>query len=239
MSDVSLPLADELAAAFARMSGLLLSEETVAGALKVVASLAAETISDSAGAGISLMDEAGRRTTAAATDPLVEQADSAQYELEEGPCLTAWAQRTVVRVDDVAADPRWPSWAKAAAKLGVGATLSAPMLAGSSALGAIKVYALAPGVYGPEAERLLGLFASQAAMLVANLRSEEAARRVSDQMREALAGRDVINQAKGYLMVRDNLDEHGALAALIGIAQQEGRTLAGAARDLMSRRLRH
>lgn len=239
MSDVSLPLADELAAAFARMSGLLLSEETVAGALKVVASLAAETISDSAGAGISLMDEAGRRTTAAATDPLVEQADSAQYELEEGPCLTAWAQRTVVRVDDVAADPRWPSWAKAAAKLGVGATLSAPMLAGSSVLGAIKVYALAPGVYGPEAERLLGLFASQAAMLVANLRSEEAARRVSDQMREALAGRDVINQAKGYLMVRDNLDEHGALAALIGIAQQEGRTLAGAARDLMSRRLRH
>jgi GAF domain-containing protein len=238
VSDASLPLADELAAVFARMSGLLLSDETVASALDLVAALAAETISGSIGAGISLMDEAGGRTTAAATGPVVERADTAQYELGEGPCLTAWAQRMAVRVDDIAADGRWPSWAKVAAGLGLGASLSMPMLASGPALGAIKVYAPHPDVYSPGAERLLRMFAGQAAMLVANLRSHEAARRVSDQMRDAMAGRDVINQAKGYLMARDSVDEHGALAALIGISLQDGRSLADAARDLLSARRR-
>ncbi len=40
-----LPLTDELAGVFARMSGLLLSEETVATALGLVSSLARETVS--------------------------------------------------------------------------------------------------------------------------------------------------------------------------------------------------
>lgn len=234
MSDVSLPLADELAVVFARMSGLMLSEETVTSALGVMAVLAAETIPDSAGAGVSLMDDTGRRTTASATDPVVERADSAQYELGEGPCLAAWAQRRMIQVDDIATDERWPSWARVAGGLGLRACLSAPLVANGCALGAMKVYAGRPTVYDSRLERLLGLFAAQAAMLVANLRSHEAARRVSDQMRAALGRRDVINQAKGYVMARDNLDEHGALGVLIGASDQEGRSLADAASDVMA-----
>jgi hypothetical protein len=89
-----LPLADELAAVFARMSGLLLSAETAGAALELITALARETVKGSSGAGITLLDEFGDRITTAATDPLVTLADRLQYELGEGPCLTAWERRT-------------------------------------------------------------------------------------------------------------------------------------------------
>src|SRR3954469_22596951 len=76
-----IPLADELAGVFARMSGLLLSEDTVATSLDLLGALAHETVPGSCGAGVSLI-EAGRRTSAGSTDERVQQADSLQYELD-------------------------------------------------------------------------------------------------------------------------------------------------------------
>src|SRR3954468_17217299 len=94
---VQLPLTEELAAVFARMSGLLLSQETVDTVLGLITSLAAETVPGSGGPGVPPGDEGGHRTAGAATDPLVERADALQYELDEGPCLAAAAVRQVVR----------------------------------------------------------------------------------------------------------------------------------------------
>ena len=107
-----LPLADELSAVSARVAGLLLSEETVTTALGLVSSLALDTVPGAVGAGISIVDERGRRSSGS-TDARVEQADALQYELDEGPCLAASAGRRLVRVDDLAADRRWPRWAAA------------------------------------------------------------------------------------------------------------------------------
>lgn len=215
------PVADELTTVFARMSGLLLSRETVQGALELVTALAAETIPGSVGSGVSLLDAEGRRTTAAATGPLVERADAAQYDAGEGPCLYAWAGRVVVRVDDTSTDDRWPAWAKVAASLGLRSALSVPLVAGDEPLGAMKVYAEAPGAYDERAERRLTLFAGQAAVLLANMVSHEAARRLSDQLKDALRSRDLIGQAKGVLMARENLDEAAAFTMLVAISQRE------------------
>jgi GAF domain-containing protein len=216
---------DELSTIFARMSGLLLSRETVHGALELVTALASETIRDAAGAGVSLLDEQGRRTTAAASDPIVERADAIQYELEEGPCLTAWAQGVVVRVDDTATEQRWPRWTAAAAPLGLHSVLSAPLTTADRTMGAIKVYANQVGAFEAREERLLDLFAQQAAVLLANMQSYDAAHRLSDQLKEALQSRDTIGQAKGILMGRDNIDADTAFAMLVAISQREHRKL--------------
>jgi GAF domain-containing protein len=216
----ALPLADELAALSARMSGLLLSERTVASALSLVTSLATETVPGTIGAGVTLVDERGGKTTAAATDALVERADSAQYELGEGPCLTAWAERTVVRVDDVATETRWPRWVETVRAWGLGAALSAPLVAGDTVLGAIKVYAGLPGAYGERMERLMTMFAAQAAVLLANARSSENARRLSAGLTEAMSARDRINIAKGMVMAREGVDEETAFSTLVDEARR-------------------
>ncbi len=228
-----LPLADELAAVSARMSGLLLSRETVATALSLVTSLAGEVLPGTAGAGVTLFDEDGRRTTAAATGPVVEHLDGLQYELEQGPCLDAWEQRRVVRIDDIAEDDRWPRWTAAAKGSQMRSALSVPLVAGGDALGAIKVYGREPGAFAEREEYLLTMFAAQSAILVANVRSFENARKLSDALTEALRGRDVISTAKGIVMAREHVDEQAAFAMLVRDAREEHRKLRDVAGGLV------
>lgn len=228
-----LPLADELAGAYARMSGLLLSQETVRTALDLVTTLAAETVPGSDGAGVTLVDERGRRSSRASTDARVGQADALQYELDQGPCLTAAARRSVVRVDDVRTDGRWPEWCRAVEAVGVRSAVSAPLVAGDRALGAIKVYASQPGVYDSRSERLLSLFAAQAAVLVHNVQSHERARQLSDGLKAALTSRDRVATATGVLMGRDGLDSEAAFVRLAALAQQQQRALHEVAVDVV------
>lgn len=228
-----LPLADELAAVFVRMSGLLLTEDTVQTALSIVVSLAQETVAGSLGVGVTLLDGQGRRTTAAASGPLPERADSLQYELDEGPCLRSWTDRVVVRVDDLLEDDRWPRWAQAVRPLGVRASLSAPLVVGGTALGAIKVYAATPGAFGEHDEYLLTMFATQAAILLAHVSSHVDAHRLSESLTDALRGREVIATAKGILMARDGTDEDTAFATLIALSRQQSRKLRDVATTLV------
>lgn len=232
-----LPLTDELAAVSARMSGLLLTEETVGSALTLISSLAHETVPGSSGAGVSIVDQLRRRSSGS-TDDRVRQADSLQYELDEGPCLAAAASRRLIRIDDLERDPRWPGWAGAVVPLGLRAALSAPLLAGDVSLGAIKVYADEPGAFDDRSEQLMTLFSAQAAMLVAHVQTAEKSRRLSEGLRHAIHGRDVISMAKGVLMGRHAVDEDTAFGMLLARCQQDGATVADAARAIVDSTVR-
>jgi GAF domain-containing protein len=223
---------DQLAAVFARMSGLLLSTETVTTALKLVTSLATEMLPDTAGAGITLMNRDGERVTAAATDDIVERADMLQYQLGYGPCLTAWRDQVVVRIDDLANDERWPTWSRQAFELGLRASLSIPLVAGTQPLGALKVYAVNPNTCGQREQHVLTMFAAQAAMFLANMRAAEDAERATGQIADSLRGREVIVLAKGIVMARDEVDERTAFLTLAHTASQQRITLRRAAERL-------
>ncbi|MCW2684473.1 MAG: hypothetical protein JWP33_2386 [Blastococcus sp.] len=233
----NVPLTDELSAVFARMSGLLLSEETVETSLGLLCALAQETVPGATGAGVSIVDERGRRSSGN-TDDRVREADRLQYELDEGPCLTAASTRELVRMDDLATDERWPQWTAAVTRLGLRAAMSAPMVAGDVSVGALKVYAEEPGTFDTAAEQRLRLFAAQSAIFVANLRTRERAERLSEGMREAIRGRDAISMAKGLLMGRNALDEEAAFRALLARAEQEGTSVARTAQVLVDSAVR-
>lgn len=227
-----LPLADELATVYARMSGLLLSEETVQTALRLVTSLAKDTIPGTVGSGVTLIDERGHPTSTAASDGVVERADILQYELDEGPCLDAWKHRSLVRIDDIP-DRRWPEWSAAVSPLFIRSTLSVPLVAGDTAFGAMKVYSEQPNVFGDREERLLALFAAQAAIPLANMQSLEKAQQLSAGLREALNHRQVIGQAMGILMAPGGIDETAAFTRLAGMSQRQNKKLRDVAQDLV------
>ncbi len=233
----NLPLTDELAAVFARMSGLLLSEETVDTALGLLSTLAQEAVPGSSGAGVSIMDERRRRSSGS-TDAWVREADALQYQLGEGPCLTAATNRELVRIDDLSRERRWPRWSAAALPLGLLASLSAPMVAADRSLGAIKVYAEQPRAFDQHSEQLLTLFAAQAALLVANVQTYEQATRLSSGMRDAFRQRDVVSMAKGVLMGRHTVDEGTAFGMLLARSQQERSTVARTAQAVVDSAVR-
>src|SRR3954453_11537240 len=157
----------ELSSALTQMAGLVLSRETVDTAVALVTTLAEATVAGTSGAGVTIVDEHGKRSRAASSQ-LVEQADALQYEFDEGPCLTAWRTRQLVRIDDTATDSRWPSWNSAAARAGVRAVLSVALVVDDESIGAIKVYSDQPANYGEDDERVMSPFAAQAAILLAN-----------------------------------------------------------------------
>ncbi len=229
-----LPVGEELAAVYASMSGLLLSQETVQTMVELVTDLATRAIISSTGSAVSLMDEHGRRTTTASTDPAVGTADDLQYELDEGPCMSAWRLRTVVRVDDTVSDARWPRWAERVQALEVRSALSAPMQTGHHVLGAMKVYSDQPHAFGETDEQLLERFATQAAIALANMQTLDSARQLSEGLKASLLTRDTIATAKGVLMVRDGVDEQTAFAMLVTASQREGLTLHDTAKSLLA-----
>jgi len=235
---VGLPLEEELSQVFARMSGLLLSQETVATSLELVTALAHDTIAASSGAGVTLIDDTGRRSTAATSHSPVEQADTLQYQLNEGPCLTAWAHRALVRIDDTGDEPRWPRWCASARRFGVVSVLSVPLVAGDRALGAMKVYSPQSSAFDATAERRLGMFAPQAAVMLANMQSHQAATELSEGLQQALRSRDTIATAKGILMARDGVDEDAAFAMLVSASQREQTKLRDVAQAIITATVR-
>jgi len=203
----------------AQMGAVVLSAETIDTTIELVTTLAAESIPATSGAGVTLVDARGKRSMAA-SDPLVERADALQYQFDSGPCLTAWRDQVTVRVDDTHGETRWPQWTAAVAELDVRAMLSVPLVTSGTALGAIKVYSAQPDAYNASAERLLELFARQAAILLSNTQALADARRLSAQLTEALNNRDVIGQAKGVLIAQGAVDDQAGFAMLVAASQR-------------------
>ena len=223
----------DLAAALAQMSGLVLSRETVDTALALVTRLATTATAGTVGAGVTVVDEHGRRSKAA-SDEAVEQADALQYELDEGPCLTAWRTGELVRVDDTATDGRWPRWNAAVRSVGVRSVLSTPLVVAGESIGAMKVYCERPLNYGPHDEQVMRLLADQAAILLSNTQSLEEARRLSARLTGALESRDTVSRAVGVLLGRGAAGAHEAFAVLAAAASRTGRTVEEVARALLA-----
>lgn len=227
--------ATDLTAVFARVQGMLLSQESAQAAAAQLARAARDLIDTAAGAGVSLIDEAGARTTTAATDTVVETADAAQYDLGQGPCLSAWATESVQRLADTATDTRWPDWSRDAADAGIASVLSAPVHYRDNCLGAMKIYATTAHAFGAREEHQLVLLASAAGTLLGAAQGSDAPQRLSEAMRRTIADRTTVETATGMLMERHTTDHETARRMLIDASRRQARPLAQIARQVLER----
>ena len=228
-----LPL-DELSTVIARIQGLLLTAEKVDHAVALLARAIKESVDGTTGAGVSLLDNHGKRTSSASTDPIVTRADTLQYGLGQGPCLTAWALRETITIEDVSTDQRWPQWSNSVQHLPLRSVLSTPLLEGAACIGALKVYSDLPAAFGPESAHALELFAAPAATLLANIQTVEAPHRISEALAVSLHSRDLINRACGILMHASSLTDERALAELMLLARKNKVPLAEMAADILA-----
>ncbi len=157
-------------------------------ALNDVAVLAVDGVRGCDAAGVSLAHD-GLVSTVAATNAQVLEVDAAQYRRGDGPCLTALRDGEVVRVDDFTADRRWPSVAAEALAAGVRSVLSMPLDDGVQVVGALNMYAVAPGAFDEDSRRIALLFARQSAMALRYMRllhREQAERAAEHRIAETL-----------------------------------------------------
>ena len=111
--------------------------------------------------------------SAAATGELAAWFDVLQNETGEGPCLDAMWKRQTVRVDDLAADPRWPVLGPRAKERGVGSMLCLQLFVHEDTLGALDLLAHDKSAFTDESEHIGLLLASHAAIAVADAQKLE------------------------------------------------------------------
>lgn len=223
----------ELTTAFARVQGMLLSQPDAAAAVEQLARVAHGLVSSAAGAGTSVLDAEGRRTSTGATNRVVAAADALQYEIGEGLCLSAWASSSVQRVDDTATEDRWATWCAAVQGLGVRSVLIVPLVYKDRTIGAMKVYATTAGRFDSQDEHRLLLLAGAAATLLGAAQSADVPRRLSAGLQAALSDRQAVETATGMLMERHGLAHDAARTRLMATSRDRRQPLAELARDIV------
>lgn len=202
--------------------------ESEAEAVWLIVSSAVETVPGAEQAGVSLLRGDGSITSHTVSDDVIAEVDQLQALYREGPCVSAlWEQHTVSVEDVAAAADRWPKFAPQASAAGVGSMLSFQLYTREDTLGALNLYADAPGNFTADSHTLGGLFAMQAAAALGE------GRHVA-QLHQALDTRDVIGQAKGKLMERFGLDAGQAFSMLVRSSQETNMRLVDVARWLTS-----
>lgn len=214
------------------LSQLVLAGGDLEESLRRVAAMAAHAIPGADGVGLAMI-EPDRRETVCASADFVRDVDTAQYDLEQGPCITAAAEARTVVAPDLGAAPEWPRFGPRAAALGVHSALSLPLVLGDAVVGALNVYARARDAFDATAVERGEVFAAAAAVTVHNVRQLAQAERLTVQLRAALTNRAVIDQAIGILMSRQGGTAEEAFDALKRMSQAENVKLAGIAQVLV------
>jgi GAF domain-containing protein len=184
-------------------------------------------------AGLTLLDADGRATTAVATKPEAVEVDQAQYDADRGPCLDAFREAQVKRVDDVRSEVRWPEFADAAAAHGVLSSLSLPLVIQGEGIGALNLYSGRPEHFSEVHEAGGSEFASGAAVALASARAYWAQAERADGLARAMESRAVIEQAKGVIIATTGASADEAFELLRAQSQSENRKLREIAAEIV------
>jgi GAF domain-containing protein len=207
----------------AELADLLVADD-LADALSRVSRVACRALGGCDFASVTLWRD-GRPATVGESSSRAREIDERQYAEGEGPCLQAVHEGAVVRVLDLADEPRWPSYAPRAVAAGVRSSVSLPLSASGRVVGALNAYAERPDAFGEEDIALGELLAAHAAVAVHGASLYFASRDLADQLDEALASRAVIEQAKGIVMARERLRADEAFEVLRRRSQHTNRKL--------------
>jgi GAF domain-containing protein len=204
---------DDVAVVLTGLTSLLLDEPGIERTLQRVVDLAVRTIPGCDAASVTIVTD-GRPRTAVGTDDSTLDVDQAQYDEDDGPCLDAYREHRVNRVDLSGAVEKWPAFTKAAREQGLRSFLAAPLLVHTEGLGALNLYSRSVSGFDALDEAFVSLLTGQAAAAVANSLRYTDATELAAQLETALSSRAVIEQAKGILMTRHGVDPDTAFDLL-------------------------
>lgn len=231
---VDSPLSSSLAA----LSRFFVGDGTLQQTLTRVAELTVEAVPPAELVGITMVVE-GRNRTAVFTDETAPEIDQAQYDSGHGPCLDAFNEQRVTSIESTREEGEWPEFRRVAASHGIHSTMSFPLIVDKTALGAMNLYSYREHGFSDDDAEVGMLFASQAAIVLANAQAYWDAHELSARLGEAMAHRAVIEQAKGMLMASQQCDEDEAFQLLVKASQRENLKLRDIARRIVNNAAGH
>ncbi len=152
--------------------------------------------------------------------------DALQQRSKHGPCIDSSRDQVVVRIRDVQESDESAEFIELATSRGVRSMLCLPLWVDDTRLGSLSLYSGQVRDFNDRDARVASLLATHAALVLSDaLRAEH--------LRRAIAGRDVIGQAKGILMERHRITADEAFVRLSKASQNTNRKLADLAAELV------
>jgi len=184
------------------------------------------------GAGLMLVDAEGQLRWASASDQTAQALEDGQEKLAQGPCAVAFSQRLPAAIRDIRTERDWAEFAQVLLAEGICAALSVPVELDGGVIGTLDVYARDPRDWDPSEVAALQAYAGLVASLLSAAVTAEVKGRLADQLQAALEHRWLIEQAKGVVMGREQLDAQAAFERLRAAARSSTRRLADVAKDV-------
>lgn len=216
------PLARVLAEAAEQISAPRTLEQT----LDAIVQVALNSVPGFDHVGISVSHHGGQIETLAATDTFVEKIDAIQYDLREGPCVTALRQDRLVMVAGDETDERWPRFLPQARDVGLRSQMAIRLYHQRQSVGALNFYSTCQDTIDPQAPMSAELFATHASLALGHAREV-------DDLNAAMETRSLIGQAMGILMERYRIDAEHAFHFLTRTSQESNTKLRDVAAEII------
>jgi GAF domain-containing protein len=202
----------------AELDALAIGIEPFESVLGDLVTVAARVLAPGGEASVTLL-RADVATTAASTSEVARGLDERQYAQGAGPCFDSASGGASVVIADMSDEKRWPAFAELARDAGMASSMAVPLPIQREVTGALNIYSPDRGAFDDGSVELAQTFASYAAVALANAQRFSSAVALAAQMREAMATRAVIEQAKGIVMRDRGCSPDEAFEALVKLSQ--------------------
>jgi GAF domain-containing protein len=193
---------------------------------------------DASGCGIMLQDEEGQLAFAAASDDALVEVELHQERINEGACYDAFQRNELVVIEDVGAGgERWPGYRDRVLAAGLRAVIGIPMNAFGRTIGVMNIYRSSPGPWTSDDVEAAEILTAIGAGYLVHAHDLRAQHELTEHLQQAIASRDLIGQAKGIIMAREDVDGEEAFAILRTTSQRSNRKLREIARLVVEGRI--
>jgi GAF domain-containing protein len=219
-----------LSETFVELADTMVASFDVIDFLHVLTDRSVQLLGASA-AGLLLADPRGELRVVAASSEQARLLELFQIQNDQGPCLDCFRSgQPVTSADPGTAARRWPRFAAMAGEAGFAAVQALPMRLREQIIGALNLFRVAPGPFDQADMRVGQALADVATISLLQERSLRRSETLNEQLQTALNSRVAIEQAKGKLAERLNLDVDQAFSLLRGYARTRNRRLSDLAR---------
>jgi GAF domain-containing protein len=221
----------ELATILSSLAVSMLTERSLTDSLRGLVRVAARLMPNCSGGSIAMLVD-GRPTTVAFTDQVVLELDLVQYDLSEGPCLTAIGGE-MIRVAHLAHDERFPHFAVGAADQRIQSTLSTPIRDGSGVIGTLNLYSRTVDGFDGHDEDTALVVVGEAAVVIAGSKLYASAANVRNRLQSDSDEASELAVAEGVLMTLYECSAAQARVLIERAADTTGTRLIDAARRVV------
>jgi transcriptional regulator with GAF, ATPase, and Fis domain len=186
-------------------------------------------------AGLLLSDERGSLQMAAASTERARVVELFQLQSDEGPCLDCFRTSRPITAPDLRGMTEWPRFIAHTLDTGYRSVHAVPMRLRTETIGALNLFAIQPHALGPDDLRIAQALADVATIGILQERAIRRREVLAEQLQVALNSRVIIEQAKGVLAERGQLEMERAFEVLRGYARSTQQRLSDVALDVANR----